>query len=839
MSRFNNAGAGGYVTVGQVNSLINTAIKKSENTDSATYLRKRKRDGETQQDTDMPLLYLGVDMSTAPLTALATKGYVDAGGGGHDLSNYVQKTGASSQNIDGSLSFGSSAPQRTKLALSTAGNTVTSFASDGLSQAYSSLFQDTTRTQIDTNHATSGVKHSLVVNPTDIEFRETGLGLDAEVKISGNLNTTGTVHGNVVKTNTIDSTDDQHLLQYATGTTLLSAPVSVSLNTAFVDVPGSIRMNNSTANKALKLDASKVVVASNLEIADVNSLSTSLEDKVSKSDTNTQHLSGKLTCSYVPSADVDLANKAYVDYKTMYDIKSVVPLSTGIWSGGLITITGLNRFTVSEIKGEIVDVNNVRSFVTGSYDGPINLAATFVSLYINSSNQFVQEDNIASTPEKRRSMIFIGTLFSNGTSITSAINQGFYLVNPYQSVFDLNKAVGIVNLSGNVYTGNSNQQLNKTAGSLFSFGSNPSNLMNPNTIDTPILAFGSSITRITRNGTQTLATVVDSTRYDVAGSLVPVSTNQWTNQRIYLAANNTTIVQYGQNVYNSSTDALGAINTESFVSVITTSSPIILRYILTVRGAGGTPNLSTTADAIFTGASKFGEVMSSGGSSGAGDVTGPASSTAFGGAFYSGTTGKIIAAPAASLTNGQIYIGSTGAIPVAASITAGTGITLTPGPGSLTITNSNALSRFREGTATWSNATGHWTVGLVTTSTLTWSYVKTTSPYRVRVLTSVKNVNASGVSGTVDMACASAGIPIPSSNEPGPIFGSVCGGFTGDANFRGVPLNVIGGYVMVNTANNAFTIYSTSPNASGSVQPTNNNLMATIIIEYETSTAPT
>lgn len=40
------------------------------------------------------------------------------------------------------------------------------------------------------------------------------------------------------------------------------------------------------------------------------------------------------------------------------------------------------------------------------------------------------------------------------------------------------------------------------------------------------------------------------------------------------------------------------------------------------------------------------------------------------------------------LTNGQLLIGSTGADPVAASLTAGTGITITPGAGTITISNS-------------------------------------------------------------------------------------------------------------------------------------------------------
>src|SRR5271157_3184830 len=51
-----------------------------------------------------------------------------------------------------------------------------------------------------------------------------------------------------------------------------------------------------------------------------------------------------------------------------------------------------------------------------------------------------------------------------------------------------------------------------------------------------------------------------------------------------------------------------------------------------------------------------------------------------------------------ALTNGQLAIGSTGADPVAASLSAGAGITITPGAGSISIATSG-------GGLTWSVAT--------------------------------------------------------------------------------------------------------------------------------------
>jgi hypothetical protein len=63
-----------------------------------------------------------------------------------------------------------------------------------------------------------------------------------------------------------------------------------------------------------------------------------------------------------------------------------------------------------------------------------------------------------------------------------------------------------------------------------------------------------------------------------------------------------------------------------------------------------------------------------------------------------------------TLTNGQLLIGSTGAAPVAAALTAGSGITITNGAGSISIaatnpmpagTTNNATLRYNSGTSTW------------------------------------------------------------------------------------------------------------------------------------------
>ena len=60
------------------------------------------------------------------------------------------------------------------------------------------------------------------------------------------------------------------------------------------------------------------------------------------------------------------------------------------------------------------------------------------------------------------------------------------------------------------------------------------------------------------------------------------------------------------------------------------------------------------------------------------------------GAVYA-TTGGLLASTAA-LTNGQVLMGSTGSVPVAATLTAGTGISVTNAAGSITVTNTNTTA---------------------------------------------------------------------------------------------------------------------------------------------------
>jgi len=140
-----------------------------------------------------------------------------------------------------------------------------------------------------------------------------------------------------------------------------------------------------------------------------------------------------------------------------------------------------------------------------------------------------------------------------------------------------------------------------------------------------------------------------------SSALATVATNQ---RVVFILQNNTTTA--GIWVNNLTTNAAGTVTSVglSLPSIFTVSgSPITSSGTLT-----GTLN-TQTANFIFSG---------------------PAS-----GAAAIPTFRLQVLADLPQLTNGQLYIGSTGAPVVAASLTAGTGVTITPGAGSITIAATN------------------------------------------------------------------------------------------------------------------------------------------------------
>jgi hypothetical protein len=94
-----------------------------------------------------------------------------------------------------------------------------------------------------------------------------------------------------------------------------------------------------------------------------------------------------------------------------------------------------------------------------------------------------------------------------------------------------------------------------------------------------------------------------------------------------------------------------------------------------------------------------------------GDIVVSAGPLTNNGAVTTNASGQLVST---ALNNGQLLIGSTGAAPVASTLTAGAGVTITNGAGSISIavtnptpagTTNNSTLRWNSGTSTWQENT--------------------------------------------------------------------------------------------------------------------------------------
>ena len=207
-----------------------------------------------------------------------------------------------------------------------------------------------------------------------------------------------------------------------------------------------------------------------------------------------------------------------------------------------------------------------------------------------------------------------------------------------QNLVDLSLAVGILNLSGNIFSPNgANLKVNKSAGSYFSIGANHSiNPRNPNVLDRP-QEITPLLYRFLRGGLTTVSTDIDPDFYDLNGVLTAMSNNHWQVQRFYMLG--TLIgVAYGQVSYPNFADAFANYDKE-IINGTQTDAFLLRAYLIVKKGATA---LNNSAQAVFHPAGKFGAGGSGGGSGGNGDVIGSASSTTNAIVRYADPSGKLI-----------------------------------------------------------------------------------------------------------------------------------------------------------------------------------------------------
>lgn len=315
------------------------------------------------------------------------------------------------------------------------------------------------------------------------------------------------------------------------------------------------------------------------------------------------------------------------DYVVTTDINS---LSTSLIDGGIVTINGdATKIDIAAGTGVYIDMftdpmNPVRKYVswTAFLAEPIpnilTTVLTTVGLNLSSGTAVVEMQNVLITDEYRRD--FIPLVIAGHTAmavVENLVPLYTWAFDTQQTLRDMSLAVGIINIDGgNIYSGNSDLTVDKTAGSTFNVGSNYANSKKiPNTTTdiaqapvTPLLytyqdGGGDFILTAPQPGNAMDPDFWD----DGTGTLNTVGNNLFTIQRFYWVAGFVlTVVHYGQTEYSNMEDALLAINTEEFNFNPLIVAALFRGWLVVQQGAS---NLSLPADAKFLSAGRFGDVL--------------------------------------------------------------------------------------------------------------------------------------------------------------------------------------------------------------------------------------
>jgi len=293
-------------------------------------------------------------------------------------------------------------------------------------------------------------------------------------------------------------------------------------------------------------------------------------------------------------------------------------LSTGLYefgSGGL-TNNSSTSFNIGNVKGFIVDSDDPLDSNPLFIDYPgiigqttpwlLSHAATYVLIKPDLTPMLL---NARPTVTQRKDNIFLGVVGHPNGAIGGIGNSPDLIMNVMSQVRAMFEPIRFINGGIVCYANGTNMALANTPGNLYGLGIGF--ITNGN--DAPSVLAVSAGTPSTFQYRTYIGTVFANTTlieggfYDLTGvrTAIPGSSNQATNQRIYLLQNGAIRIQYGQNLYSTLNNAISAASSEVFVEVTNNRSLGILIGILAVTK--GCTDLSDVNTAKFLSVSKFGE----------------------------------------------------------------------------------------------------------------------------------------------------------------------------------------------------------------------------------------
>lgn len=297
-------------------------------------------------------------------------------------------------------------------------------------------------------------------------------------------------------------------------------------------------------------------------------------------------------------------------------------LSTGLIKNGLLTANAdPTKYNITAGVGIISNFDNpdVPTSTLINFGAIIGHTPAYLNtsnityMAINGSGALVEQAS-PFTAIQRRSLILIGAVVhSNLTTINSINNISAPTNADTNQLHDFMEAVGALNISGNKFEANgANLQLNKTAGKIFKLGINFANdWKDPHSLS-QIATTALTFRYRTQNGTEgSDVTSINPAVYDLANVLTAVPSNKFSIQTVTIFQTGIVRIQYGQNVYNTLSEAEAAIFTRNYNVEPNIAANGITRAYIIVKNT--TTSLQNISDAKIVEAGKFGSVGGGGG----------------------------------------------------------------------------------------------------------------------------------------------------------------------------------------------------------------------------------
>jgi hypothetical protein len=319
------------------------------------------------------------------------------------------------------------------------------------------------------------------------------------------------------------------------------------------------------------------------------------------------------TSTYVEQDDVDLLLQVKQDLPTGFITGLALSIKVGDPTKAII---GTGAYAVSDFS----DLNNIQVNII-----QVTTPIEFTPQYLNTNpasyialdiNQNVIQSSSPFDNDDRRTLALIGATIHSNLTIINVVNEiKAPIVAPTNQLHDLIRAVGSLNLEGNVYYPNgANLQINKTAGQIWGLGINSQNYLDPHRLTIPAqtgLTFRYRLRDTSLpNGESADTNLIDPDHYDNGGVKTTVPNNRFTIQRINLFQSGLTRIQYGQTVYQNLDEAKILVQTETFETEMNIADNAIFRaYLIIKKGVTDLTTAVANGDADFIPVDKFGNVI--------------------------------------------------------------------------------------------------------------------------------------------------------------------------------------------------------------------------------------